>query len=308
MKKDKYVNIGGQAVIEGVMMRSPERMAMSVRDEEGTIQFTCEQIEKKPSIWSKIPIVRGCVNFGSMMVYGVSIINKSMQMYDTSGEIEEEGGWVMFVGVLLGMLLAVGLFIMLPTWVAGFFSVHGVLRNLVEGLIRIVIFMLYLMSISLMKDIRRVLMYHGAEHKTIACYEAGEELTASNVKKHSRLHPRCSTTFLFIVVIISILVYSLLIWTEVLWLRILLRLVFLPVVAGVAYEVFRLLNKSDHFCVRALRWPGVMLQKLTTKEPDEDMLEVAIVSFEGALLNEEDLDMWEKSSLGIPFTRYKEEK
>lgn len=302
-QKDKYINIGGQAVIEGVMMRSPQRTALSVRDERGTIQFTVED-NKKPGSLAKVPLVRGCVNFAGMLLGGIALLNKSLEMYENSQEAEETGGWVMAVGVLLGCALAVGLFVLLPTLLAGLLPARGLLRNLAEGGIRILIFLVYLMSIALMKDMRRVLQYHGAEHQTIACHEAGEELNVPNVKKQPRLHPRCGTTFLFLTVVVSILVYSLLVWTQVLWLRILLRVALLPVVAGVAYEILRLLSKSEHVCVRALRFPGVMLQKLTTKEPSDDMIEVAIVSFQGARLGKSGIEEWEKSKQGISFAFY----
>lgn len=308
MAKQKYTDIGGQAVIEGVMMRSKQRMAISVRDESGKIQLASEENKTRKSKLVKLPIVRGCVNFFDMLVLGVKIINQSLVMYCPEDEEEEVGNWPVYLGVGGGLLLSVGLFILLPTWLAGLFGAyvhHQLALNLIEGGIRVLIFIGYLASMSLVKDMKRLFMYHGAEHKTIACFEHGEELTVKNVRKYSRLHPRCGTTFLFLVMLISILVYSCLIWTGDLWLRIGLRLLFLPLVAGISYEVLKGLAHTENKCLTLFKSPGLMLQKLTTKEPEDDMLEVAIVSFQASILSPEEMDVWLKQQQ-IAFAYFEE--
>ena len=299
MKKAK---IGGQAVIEGVMMKSPTAMCIAVRTEKG-IKVKSEKL-KPSSKTSKIPIIRGITNFISMMIMGVQCISSSTEMLDL---MEEEPTkfekWlskvtgkslekiIMGVAVFLAILMSVFLFILLPIFAGeGLQQLTGIesalFRNSVEGVIRIVIFLLYLILVTRMSDIKRTFMYHGAEHKTIHCFEHETELTVENAKKFSRLHPRCGTSFLLIVMIVSILVFSLgTAWlpetVNVWWFRTLLKLAFLPLVAGVSYELLRLLAMGDNKFIRALRYPGLQLQRLTTKEPDDSMLEVAIAAFEG---------------------------
>ena len=299
----KYCDIGGQAVLEGVMMKSKAGVALAVRTPDGKISL--EKKKKSPSEKarriSRIPIVRGAVNLVLTMIEGVKILMHSAEL---AGEEEDYQPskfekWlsdklhvkimdvVAFVAVLLALVLFIGLFILLPTLVAGLLpkGMNTYLRSLLEGTLRIIIFICYLMAVSCMKDIKRTFMYHGAEHKTIACYEHEMELTPQNAAQCSRLHPRCGTSFMLIVMIIAILIYGLF-PIEIWWQRMLVRIIMLPVVAGVSYEVLKLLAKSENVFVRALRAPGLALQRLTTKEPTEDMLEVAIASFKGVLVME----------------------
>lgn len=304
MKKDKkcnYCSIGGQALLEGIMMKSPKYMTMAVRRPDGKIQTRCERytpLTKKNKFFS-LPIVRGCVSFVESMATGMQTMNYAASV---QGEIEEEPSkfekWlseklgksiediVVGVAMVLGILLAVGLFVLLPSFLAKLVcgaSTSALLINLIEGLIRIAILVLYMWGITFIKDLRRLFMYHGAEHKTIATYEAGEALTVENVKKHSRLHPRCGTNYLFLVMAVSILFYAVVGFTGHWLVKTLLKIALLPVVAGVSYEVLKAAAKSDNLLCRIVRWPGMMLQHITTKEPDDDMMEIAITAFELAL-------------------------
>ena len=311
-KKIKYQDIGGQAVMEGVMMQSPanESMAIAVRRPDGKIVVTCEHKEplSKKHKWMSLPIIRGCVNMVVMLKMGMQTLDKGTQML---GLLEEEPTkfekWladklganiekvVRAVAMVLAVVLSLFLFVFLPSCVATFagrFTDNRILINLASGVARIAILIAYIWSVALMPDIKRVFMYHGAEHKTVYCNEAGEELTPENARKFSRLHPRCGTAFLFLVMIISILIGSvadqlifLLFGIEKLGflLRFGRSLLILPVVTGVSYEVLKgLAHAGDHIIVRALRWPGLMLQHLTTREPDDAMLEVAIASMKAA--------------------------
>jgi len=311
-KKPKYQDIGGQAVMEGVMMQSPanESMAIAVRRPDGKIYVTCEHKEQaaKKHKWMGLPIIRGCVNMVVMLKMGMQTLDKSTQML---GILEEEPTkfekWlaeklganidkvVMAVAMVLAVVLSLFLFVFLPSTAATLVS-HvidsRILINLVAGVVRIAILVGYIWAVALMPEIKRVFMYHGAEHKTVYCNEAGEELTPENARKHSRLHPRCGTAFLFLVMIISILIGS--VADEVIYLlfgieklgflaRFGRSLLILPLVTGVSYEVLKgLAHAGDHIIVRALRWPGLMLQHLTTREPDDAMLEVAIASMKAA--------------------------
>ncbi len=292
------VRIGGQAVMEGVMMKNMDRYAVSVRKPDGEIETKVEDCvsfaEKHPVF--QLPILRGVVNFIESMVIGMKTLNYSASFFEDE---EEETGKldeiaeklmkgkgekiVMTFVMLLSLAISIGLFMVLPYLASEFLG--SWIRNeyvilIVEGLIRIGIFLGYIVLISHMEDIRRVFMYHGAEHKTINCLEAGEDLTPENVKKYSRLHKRCGTSFLFIVMIIS-MVFFFFIRVDEIWLRVFLRLLFLPLVAGVSYEFIRLAGSSDHPLIQIFSKPGLCLQKLTTREPDESMIEVAIASVEG---------------------------
>lgn len=293
------VRIGGQAVIEGVMMKNMDRYAVSVRKPDGKIETKVEECvsfaEKHPLF--KLPILRGMVNFIESMVIGMQTLNYSASFYEdeeeqTEGKTEQflekifgEKAEKVIMGIVLifSLAISIGLFMILPyiaseafgTWIK-----NEYLILLIEGIIRIAIFLGYIVLISQMEDIKRVFMYHGAEHKTINCLEAGVELTPENVDKYSRLHKRCGTSFIFIVMIIS-MVFFFFIRVHTIWLRIVLRLLFLPLVAGVSYEFIRLAGSSDHPLVQIFSKPGLALQKLTTKEPDHSMIEVAIASVEG---------------------------
>ena len=297
----KYTDIGGQSVLEGVMMRSPgdALMTIAVRKEDGQIVTKTQEVKdaaKKNKFYS-LPIVRGVVRFVSMLVIGYQTISISAKLYGVEEEeptkfekwLAEKLGkstetLVMAFALAMAVLLAVGLFILLPSIAAQLLKkviASKLLVNLLEGFVRLAIFLLYMMAISLMKEIKRVFMYHGAEHKTIACFEAGEELTPQNARKYRRQHPRCGTSFLLIVMSISILL-SIFVWDLNLLTRVLSRLLLLPLVAGVSYEALIWLGKHDNLFARIVRAPGMWLQNLTTKEPDDSMLEVAIVAFHGA--------------------------
>lgn len=293
------VRIGGQAVIEGVMMKNMDRYAVSVRKPNGKIETKVEECvsfaEKHPLF--QLPVFRGMVNFLESMVIGMKTLNYSASFYEDEEEQTEsrteqllekilgEKAEKIIMGIVLvfSLAISIGLFMILPyiaSEAAGklIHNEYGIL--LMEGVIRIVIFLGYIVLISQMEDIKRVFMYHGAEHKTINCLEAGVELTTENVDNYSRLHKRCGTSFIFIVMIIS-MVFFFFIRVDTIWLRIVLRLLFLPLVAGVSYEFIRLAGSSDHPLVQIFSKPGLALQRLTTKEPDHSMIEVAIASVEG---------------------------
>lgn len=293
------VRIGGQAVIEGVMMKNMDRYAVSVRKPNGKIETKVEECvsfaEKHPLF--QLPVFRGMANFLESMVIGMKTLNYSASFYEDEEEQTEsrteqllekilgEKAEKIIMGIVLvfSLAISIGLFMILPYIVseaAGklIHNEYGIL--FMEGVIRIVIFLGYIVLISQMEDIKRVFMYHGAEHKTINCLEAGVELTTENVDNYSRLHKRCGTSFIFIVMIIS-MVFFFFIRVDTIWLRIVLRLLFLPLVAGVSYEFIRLAGNSDHPLVQIFSKPGLALQRLTTKEPDHSMIEVAIASVEG---------------------------
>ncbi len=293
------VYIGGQAVIEGVMMKNKDQYAIAVRKPDQTIDVKVEHYVAMGdrSAILRIPIIRGVVNFIESLVIGTKTLTYSASFYEEEEESEKKQGTaekaakkggegaVMFLTVMLSVILAVGLFILLPAWLGELIR-KGIDNNIVvallEGVIRLAIFLLYVWGISLMNDMKRVFMYHGAEHKTINCLEAGVPLTPENVMQYSRFHKRCGTSFLFIVMIISIL-FFMVINVDSAILRILLRLLLVPVIAGVSYEFIRLAGRNDSWIVRVLSAPGLWVQRLTTREPDLDMLEVAIASVEGVL-------------------------
>lgn len=292
------IYVGGQAVIEGVMMKNKDQYAIAVRKPDQEIEVKVEDYiamgDRVP--FFRIPIIRGVVNFIESLVIGIKTLTFSASFYEEDEEAGSEsavsktakkGGEnvMMFFTVLLSIVLAIGLFILLPTFAAEFIR-KGIENNIVvallEGVIRLVIFIAYVWAISLMQDMKRVFMYHGAEHKTINCLEAGVPLTPENVMKYTRFHKRCGTSFLFIVMIISIL-FFMVINVESPVLRIVYRLLLVPVIAGVSYEFIRLAGRNDSWIIRVLSAPGLWVQRLTTREPDLDMLEVAIASVEGVL-------------------------
>jgi len=293
------VRIGGQAVIEGVMMKNMDRYAVSVRKPNGKIETKVEECvsfaEKHPLF--QLPVFRGMANFLESMVIGMKTLNYSASFYEDEEEQTEsrteqllekilgEKAEKIIMGIVLvfSLAISIGLFMILP-YIASE-ALGKLIRNeyvilFMEGIIRIAIFLGYIVLISRMEDIKRVFMYHGAEHKTINCLEAGVPLTPENVDSFSRLHKRCGTSFIFIVMIIS-MVFFFFIRVDTIWLRIVLRLLFLPLVAGVSYEFIRLAGNSDHPLVQIFSKPGLALQRLTTKEPDHSMIEVAIASVEG---------------------------
>ncbi len=273
--------VGGQAIIEGVMMQNGERVAVAVRrqaDKEIIVRDI--PVRRRFPTLEKIPFIRGNFRLYDMLVLGLRGLNMSAKLaFPEEEQLGKGESWLTFT---LAILIAVGGFIVLPLYltnsVPSLRTGNSVLFNLVEGTIRIIFFLGYLYVISRMKDIHRVLQYHGAEHKTVYTYEAGEPLTVENARKYTTLHPRCGTAFLMIVLVISILVYSL-VGNPTLWLKVLSRLLLLPVVAGVSYEALRFSGMHfDRPWVRILTKPGLWLQKLTTAEPTDDMLEVAIAS------------------------------
>ena len=293
-------SVGGQAVMEGVMMKS----ALAVRRADGTIATRYDNwtTKAKKGTFLGLPIVRGVVTFIETLSTGMNTLTESAKL--AGEDIEEEPTkfekWlseklgksvesiVIGLAVILAIALSVGLFFLLPLGISSLIfgkaaSVAGVWKSLTEGLVRLIIFIGYLLLCSRIKDVKRTFMYHGAEHKTIACYEAEEELTPENAAKHSRLHPRCGTNYLFLVMAVSILFFAAIGWNASFAVRLAMRIAFLPVVAGLSYEVLRLAARYDNWFTRIIRAPGMALQRITTKEPTPDMLEVAIAAFNLAM-------------------------
>lgn len=338
-RKKCYCGIGGQAVLEGVMMKNNDRYAVAVRRPDGTIEVKAEDYQ---GIWgankvSRIPFVRGVFNFVDSLVLGMKTLTWSAEFYEDE-EPEKKGGeskedhdekedksakgeegsagkkeqsgkggsekLVMGATVAFSIVMAVAIFIVLPYYLSTLFSAY--IRNasllaILEGVLRILIFLGYVAAISAMQDIRRVYMYHGAEHKCINCIERGRELTVKNVRKSSRQHRRCGTSFLLFVMVVSVILFMF-IRVENPALRLLLRLALVPVIAGISYEIIRLAGRSENILVRIISAPGMWLQKLTTREPDDSMIEVAIASVEAvfdwkAYLHDTfgyDIDAWER--------------
>lgn len=301
-KPKKKVSIGGQAVIEGVMMRGRTSMATAVRDEDGVIRLETERLkpDEKKNIFLRFPIIRGVLSFVQSMVGGTKTLMRSAEVFG-EGEPSKFEKWladklkinvmsvVTTLSLFLGLALAVFLFMWLPqqcrVWLENIFNTKFGLwaKNFIEGGLKLLIFILYILLASLLKDIKRTFMYHGAEHKTISCFEKGLDLTVENAKKCTRVHDRCGTTFMVFVMLISILVFALvesLIGQSVeKFYRVLLKLALLPVVAGLSYELLKLLSKTKSILVFPLKIPGLLLQRVTTREPTDDMLEVAITAF-----------------------------
>lgn len=278
--------IGGQAVIEGVMMRGPKSTAIAVRKDNGEIVLKKDENHSISERYKflKLPILRGVVSLIEMMIIGIQTLSYSATM---AGYEEEETLTTKDIAIALAsaVVFAVVLFIILPTAAVKFISANiktPFLLSLAEGFLRIAIFVAYVAVISLMKDIRRVFEYHGAEHKVVHCYEHGEDLTPENAKKYSTVHPRCGTSFIMIVMIVSILLFSILGWPGIIA-RIVSRILLLPVVAGISYELIQLAGRSSSPFLKILNTPGMWLQKLTTREPDESQLEVAIAALKAVI-------------------------
>ena len=320
-------SIGGQALIEGIMMRGPEKDAVVVRGKEGlTLEVTPRKIRKKGS-FATWPFIRGAVNFFDSQVVGVKALMRSADLAPEEYGAEEQPSkldqwlekklgnekfqeYVIGLGVFLGLAMSIGLFFLLPAVISGFFDrwiTNNIALTLVEGLIRILIFMGYMLLVSRMKEMKRVFAYHGAEHKTIRCYEAGLPLTVENVRLQTRLHPRCGTSFLLVVMVISVLVFS--VASSVLLalvpglaamqgtflyrlIMIVFKLLLLPLVVAVTYEINRFVGRHDNWFTRILTAPGMWLQNLTTNEPDDSMIEVGIAAVEAVLPEEEGADRW----------------
>ena len=326
MKKKKtkcYSGIGGQAVLEGVMMKNKDRYAVAVRKTAGQIEVMAEDYEgiRGAKKVAEIPFLRGVFNFVDSLVLGMKTLTWSAGFFE-----EEEGGkeesetdkkiekavgdsgekLVMGATVVFSIVMAVAIFIVLPYFLSLLLSSYvrnASLLAIFEGILRILIFVGYVAAISAMKDIRRVYMYHGAEHKCINCIERGRELTVKNVRKSSRLHKRCGTSFLLFVMVVSVVLFMFIrVGNPVL--RLLLRLALVPVIAGLSYEIIRLAGRTDNLLVRLISAPGMWLQRLTTREPDDSMIEVAIASVEAVF----DWKAYLKETFGYDVDAWEEEK
>ena len=330
-KKTQRTHIGGQAVIQGVMMRSKCGMATVVRDDTGEMQTEAIRLTppEQQAKWKRLPFVRGVVSFVSSLVLGMGALMRSSDVAFTTEEEEPSnlskwmteklkvsvGEILSVISTILGVVLALALFLLLPNYLTSLIAdaapaiggTGSIWYNLIDGGFRLVIFLCYILFTLLFKSLRETYQYHGAEHKTINCYEYGDELTVENVKKASRLHDRCGTTFIFLVLIVSILIFALVNWalaalhwvTGIGWadgiISFIVKIIFLPVVAGISYEVLRLLSKTDSVLVLPLKAPGYLLQKLTTREPDDPMIECAIAAFKKAKEMEDDPNSPERS-------------
>lgn len=303
----KKTSIGGQALIEGIMMKGPYKTSMAVRKKDGTIDLSDvpEKHLKDKYKFFGWPLVRGMVNLIESMVIGYKTLMKSADISgftdlddneDTAGKTETDEkkesmltNIVMVVGVVLGVVLALALFMYLPSqifkcieWLAK--TELRVWKGLIEGIVKIIIFITYIALVSLEKDIKRVFMYHGAEHKTIFCYESGKELTVENVRKFKRFHPRCGTSFMFLMIVVGIILGTVLalilpefiVKNNLLWVPI--KVLLVPVTCGLGYEVIKICGRHDNVVTRVIAAPGLWVQRLTTKEPDDDMIEIAITA------------------------------
>ena len=301
-------SIGGQAVIEGVMMRGKSIYCMAVRN-VSTKEISIEKNKFKSlgnrSKFLKLPFIRGIASFVDSLVLGMKIIMRSATLAGLDeGEQEEKSkldiwlenkfgekltDYIIYFSVFISIILSIGIFMVLPVWISSFFtkifniSLWGI--GIIEGIVRILIFLGYILLISKMKDVQRLFKYHGAEHKTINCFESGDELTVENVRKHTRLHKRCGTSFLIIVMIVSMIVFMFL-RTDNVTLRVLSRIILVPLIAGISYEIIKLAGKCDNIFVKIISAPGMALQKVTTKEPEDEMIETAILSLKGVLEEE----------------------
>ena len=310
------------------MMRAPSMCGLAVRKATGEIVYEKQPVTpiSKKNKFFGLPVVRGVVSFIDMLGFGIQTITKSAKLFDDEAEDYKPSKFEQFIAkksgkdvmdiamgfaVVLSVVLAVGIFFILPNvltnlfkgWIYGQGTLDGTqqfLMNLIDGGIRLLIFICYILAVTMVKDIKRVFRYHGAEHKTINCYEHEEELTAQNIQKYKTLHPRCGTSYLLLVMVISILLFSLLGWGGPWYARIGYRLLMLPVVAGVAYEFLKFAALGDSLFFRIIRWPGLMLQKLTTSQPDDSMVEVAIIAFRAAM---DEMSVDEMDALAKSFDR-----
>ena len=311
-KKERFkTSVGGQALMEGIMMRGPKLICCAVRKPDGTIETKIDPV-KNHGIWTKIPLVRGAVSMIESLIVGYRYMMYSAQvsMGDDYDPEEEETAFEKWVGdhlgkkaedallacaAVLGGLLAILLFTVLPTLIVGgvnhFVTLGRGAKVVLEAVLKVGIFLTYMVAISKMKEIHRVFEYHGAEHKTIACYEAGDELTVENVRKYTRFHPRCGTSFLILVVIVSVFLYSVLPWGSI-GLRVLFKLLLLPLVMGISYELLKWCGRSDNIATRIIRQPGIWVQHLTVFEPDDSMIEVAITAVTPVLPEDPEDGRW----------------
>ncbi len=304
-------SVGGQALMEGIMMRGPQRICCAVRKPDGSIETKLEPTPHH-GVWSRIPLVRGAVSMVESLVLGYRYMMYSAQVsmgedYDPQQEESAFEKWVgdhlgkkaedmlLVAAAVVGGLFAILLFTVLPTVLVGgldhLISLGRWPKVILEAVLKVGIFLSYMMAISHMKEIHRVFEYHGAEHKTIACYEAGDPLTVENVRKYTRFHPRCGTSFLILVVIVSVFLYSVLPWGSM-GLRVLFKLLLLPVVMGISYELLKWCGRSDNWATRIIRAPGLLVQRLTVFEPDDSMIEVAIAAVTPVLPNTPEEGKW----------------
>ena len=280
--KEKQINIGGQAVIEGVVMRGKKTCFMAVRKPDSTIEIVEQKVSgDDKNKFLKLPVVRGVVSFIESLAVGIKTIMQSAEISGMESEDDKIPEAMFVVTAVVAVAFSIVLFMLLPVWLGSllnkFLRAGTMLLSVIEGVTRIALFLFYVFLISRMKDIKRVFEYHGAEHKTINCYEAGGELTPETVRGYSRLHKRCGTSFLLIVMIISMLVFMFL-RTETVWLRVVSRVLLIPVIAGLSYEVIKWAGRNDSAFVRAISFPGMALQKFTTREPDDSQIEIAIAA------------------------------
>ncbi len=312
----KKTSIGGSALIEGIMMRGPSKMGIAIRRADGEIELNVTEINPKNNIIKKIPILRGIFSFFESMVISMKALMFSADFVEIEADDEEKESkfekwltekcgdnlknYIIYFSVALALVMSVGLFFLLPMLigegVSYFFksydeSIISTIRSVTESVSRIAIFMGYLLLCTLQKDVKRVFQYHGAEHKTIFCYESGLPLTVENCRKMSRFHPRCGTSFLVFVLLISILVFVF-VQVEFGWYRILIKLLCLPFISGISYEIIKWAGRSDSCIVNFLSKPGIWLQHITTKEPDDSMLEIAIAAMNEVLPKEGECDKW----------------
>ena len=309
-KKEHMTSIGGSAVMEGVMMRGPKEIATAVRKTDGEIELDKRAVSSLVTKYhvNKIPVVRGVFSFFDSMICSIRALMWSAEFVDLEDEASESkfDKWlsdkfgdkvkdiVIYFSLFVAMIFSIGLFFILPNIITGFLSgfiKSSLLKTLIEGIVRIAIFLIYVLAVSQMEDIKRVFQYHGAEHKTIFCYEAGLDLTVENARGMSRLHPRCGTSFLVFVMVISIVLFSFISWDNI-WTRLGMRLLLLPLVAGISYEIIRWAGRSKSKAVCLISRPGMWLQKITTREPDDSQIEVAITAMKAVLTDNKEDDKW----------------
>ncbi|MBQ4270913.1 MAG: DUF1385 domain-containing protein [Clostridiales bacterium] len=324
-KNIKKTTIGGQALIEGIMMVGPRRTSIAVRKGDGTIHVEEIKQSERVTFFEKVPFVRGCIRFWKMLVTGTGALMKSAELSEEGAPdvvdetkkekkksalddyLEKHYDLMVVLSAILGILISIGIFILLPNLIVSIASKFmsdelrdaswmSVVLNIVEGILRMLFFFIYLRLSSKIEGIERVWRYHGAEHKTIACYEAGEQLTPANIMKYSRFHPRCGTAFMFIVLAISILIYTVagaIIGSDSILVNALLRLILIPIICGVSFEILRFVGKHDKNPVcRGLSKPGLWLQKFTTAEPDQPIIEVAIAAMQAVIPENAQDDVW----------------
>ncbi len=309
LKEVKKTSIGGQALIEGIMMKGPDKIATAVRKPNGEIEVRESEINSLfKNKFFKLPLIRGSFVLIDALVSGIKELMYSAEFY---GEDYEEDALdkflkkvfkdkadtaIIYVSVIISLVFSVGIFILGPTLLTNLLKnlvTNIILLNLIEGVIRVFLFVGYVYLVSKLKDIKRVFMYHGSEHKTIHCYEHGEDLTVENVKKYSTFHPRCGTSFMINVMLISIVVFSFFGWPNPM-MRLVTRLVMLPVVAGISYELNRYVGKceSENVLTKIIEYPGFLIQRITTSEPDDSMMEVAITAMKRVIPQNGEDDTW----------------